>query len=185
MPRDPLSLQPGYHKEFLEIFRSIGRHHGRYERFADFLELATCAIRKITVPPGSEAEAFEERYMKVVARYPPDDIRTMPKLLALTQLAVASGGCDFLGTLASEFELLDAKLGQLITPTRFHSSLPNSPCRTPPPSSPSAGSSRCKSRQAVPAAWSSRPPMSSRQRASIRDRRCTSKPSIYRHCASR
>src|SRR5262249_5338247 len=79
MPTDRLSLQPGYHKEFLEIFRSIGRHHGRYERFADFLELATCAIRKITVPPGSEAEAFEERYMKVVARYPPDDIRTMPK----------------------------------------------------------------------------------------------------------
>jgi hypothetical protein len=116
MPRDPLSLQSGYHRQFLEIFRSIGRHHGRYERFADFLELATCAIRKTTVPPGPEAEAFEERYMKVVARYPPEDIRTMPKLLALTQLAVAPGGCDFLGTLASELELLDAKLGQLITP---------------------------------------------------------------------
>jgi len=116
MPRDPLSSQSGCHKQFLEIFRSIGRHHGRYERFADFLELATCAIRKTTVPPGPEAEALEERYMNVVARYPPDDIRTMPRLLALTQLAVASGGCDFLGTLASELELLDPKLGQLITP---------------------------------------------------------------------
>src|SRR5262245_47219890 len=152
MPRDPLPSQPGCHKQFLEIFRSIGRHHGRYERFADFLELATCAIRKTTVPPGPEAEALEERYMNVVARYPRDDIRTMPRLLALTQLAVASGGCDFLGTLASELELLDPKLGQLITPTRFHAFLPSSPCRTPPRSSPSAGSSRCKSRQVARAA---------------------------------
>jgi hypothetical protein len=54
--------------------------------------------------------------MNVVARYPADDIRAMPKLLALTQLAVASEGCDFLGRLATELDLLDAKLGQFITP---------------------------------------------------------------------
>ena len=107
---------PDLQREFINILDSIGRHHSRYERFADFLELATCAIRKTTVLPGPEADAFEERYMKVVARYPPDDIREMPKLLALTQLAVATGGCDFLGGIASELELLDAKLGQLITP---------------------------------------------------------------------
>jgi hypothetical protein len=103
-------------KEFLKIFDRIGRHHNRYERFADFLELATCAIRKTTVPRGAEADALEERYMKVVQRYPPDDIRTMPELLAVSQLAVMSGGCDFLGSLATELELLDTKLGQFITP---------------------------------------------------------------------
>ena len=108
--------QPDHQREFIQIFNSIGRHHNRHERFADFLELATCAIRKTTVAPGPEADAFEARYMKAVARYPTDDIRTMPKLLALTQLAVAPGGCDFLGNIASELELLDAKLGQLITP---------------------------------------------------------------------
>ena len=107
---------PDHQKEFIKIFDSIGRHHSRYERFADFLELATCAIRKTTVPQGPEADTFEERYMNVVARYPPDAIRTMPKLLALTQLAVASGGCDFLGTIAGDLDLLDPKLGQLITP---------------------------------------------------------------------
>ena len=108
--------QSEHQKQFLKIFHSIGRHYTRYERFADFLELATCAIRKTTVPPGPDADAFEERYMKVVARYPADDIRAMPKLLALTQLAVGSGGCDFLGEIASQLELLDASLGQLITP---------------------------------------------------------------------
>ena len=108
--------QSEYRKQFLKIFDSIGRHHNHYERFADFLELATCAIRKTTVPPGPETDAFEARYMKTVARYPPDDVRTMPKLLALIQLAVGHGGCDFLGDIAGELEVLDAKLGQLITP---------------------------------------------------------------------
>jgi hypothetical protein len=107
---------PDLQKQFIRTFDSIGRHRSRYERFADFLELATCAIRKTTVPPGPEADAFEQRYMNVVARYPPDDIRTMPKLLAFTQLAVAHGGCDFLGGIAGELEFLDPSLGQLITP---------------------------------------------------------------------
>lgn len=34
----------------------------------------------------------------------------------MTQLAVGSGGCDFLGDVAAELEIFDAKLGQLITP---------------------------------------------------------------------
>lgn len=79
--RDDMSPSE-YRKQFLKIFHNVGRHHSRYERFADFLELATCAVRKTTVPPGPESDTFEARYMKVVARYPADDIRTMPKLLA-------------------------------------------------------------------------------------------------------
>jgi hypothetical protein len=71
-------------KEFLEIFERIGRHHSRFEKFADFLELATCAIRKTTVPAGPEADALEVRYMNVVARYRANDIHAMPELLALT-----------------------------------------------------------------------------------------------------
>jgi hypothetical protein len=110
-------MTPGrIQKEFLGIFDGLGRHRSRHERFADFLELATCAIRKTTLPPGPEADALEARYMKVVAQYPPDDIRSMPELLALTGLAVAPGGCDFLGTIAGARELLDVRLGQLVTP---------------------------------------------------------------------
>ena len=52
----------------------------------------------------------------------------MPKLVALTQLVVGPGGCDFLGELASELELLDAKLGLLTPPTRFRVSWLNSRC---------------------------------------------------------
>jgi hypothetical protein len=107
---------PNYKSQFLKVFDGIARHHSRYERFADFLELATCAVRKTTLPPGPDADALEQRYMNVVARYAADDIRAMPELLALTQLAVNSGGCDFLGSLATELELLDSSLGQFITP---------------------------------------------------------------------
>src|SRR5262245_26505512 len=107
---------PDYKSEFLKVFDRIGRHHSRHERFGDFLELATCAVRKTTLPPGPDADAIEQRYMNVVARHAADDIRAMPELLALSQLAVSSGGCDFLGSIAIELELLDSGLGQFITP---------------------------------------------------------------------
>jgi hypothetical protein len=107
---------PDYKAEFLKVFDRIGLHHSRHERFGDLLELATCAVRKTTLPPGPDADALEQRYMNVVARYAVNDIRAMPELLALTQLAVNAGGCDFLGSLATELELLDSKLGQFITP---------------------------------------------------------------------
>jgi hypothetical protein len=105
-----------YKSRFLKVFDHIGRHQSRHERFGDFLELATCAVRKTTLPPGPDADALEQRYMAAVARHAADDIRAMPELLALTQLAVNSGGCDFLGSIATELELLDSALGQFITP---------------------------------------------------------------------
>jgi hypothetical protein len=177
MARDP-------NKEFIRIFDSIGRYHSRYERFADFLELATCAIRKTTVPPGPGADAFEERYMKVVARYPPDDIRTMPKLLALTQLAVAQGGCDFLGTIAGGLQLLDARLGQLITPYPLSRLIPETTGLCCP-------HRRARIHHDAGAGeWCRRhdhrcPPMSWRPRGSILDPRSMSKPSMWRHSVSR
>jgi hypothetical protein len=84
--------------------------------FGDFLELAMCAIRKQTVAPGPEADAIGAQYMQVVARHHPGDIRAMPELLALVQLAVGDGGCDFLGDIASKIGMLEGDRGQFFTP---------------------------------------------------------------------
>ena len=64
---------------------------------ADFLDMALCAIRKRTLPPGPAADAHEDRYMAVVKRNKAEDVRKMPELLGITTLAVQDGGCDFLG----------------------------------------------------------------------------------------
>lgn len=103
-------------KDFTKIFGSLARHQHRYETFTDFLELATCAIRKTTLPPGDQADQLEARYMAVVKRHKADDIRTMPELLGITTLALQDGGCDFLGRVAGELELLNGGMGQFFTP---------------------------------------------------------------------
>ncbi len=53
---------------FVRRFGAIAVSHDPHARFSDFLELATCAFRKTTLPPGAAAEAIEARYMAVVGR---------------------------------------------------------------------------------------------------------------------
>ena len=104
-------------KDFVKAFQAMCQHRHRYEVFSDFLELASTAIRvQKTLPPGDEAEKPEQRYMDVVKRYDPDDIRKVPELLGITALAVQEGGCDFLGRACMELELGNEQIGQYFTP---------------------------------------------------------------------
>lgn len=103
-------------KRFIKAFDALARHRERHAVLADFLELAFCAVRKPTLPPGPEAEAIEARYMAVVARNKPEDVRAMPELLGLTALAMQEGGCDFLGQVVVELELPAQHMGQFFTP---------------------------------------------------------------------
>ena len=84
--------------------------------FADFLELAVCAIRKTTMPSGPAADVIEDQYMAVVKRNAPEDVRKMPELLGITALAVQEGGCDFLGQVVGDLELITGHMGQFFTP---------------------------------------------------------------------
>ena len=85
---------------------------------ADFLEMAVCAVRKRTLPPGPAADALEDRYMAVVKRNKVEDVRAMPELFGITALAVQEGGCDFLGQVVVELELPNEHMGQFFTPYR-------------------------------------------------------------------
>ena len=103
-------------KQFIKAFGSLAQRRQRHEVFADFLELAVCAVRKTTLPPGAEAHGLEERYMATVRRNTPEDVRAMPELLRITALAVQQGGCDFLGQIVGDLELMNSHLGQFFTP---------------------------------------------------------------------
>mgnify|MGYP001545688849 FL=1 len=112
MPTTPTDLR----KQFIKVFADLARHRERHEVLADFLEMATCAIRKKTLPAGPEADAIEARYMAVVGRNKVEDVRAMPQLLGITALAVQEGGCDFLGQVVVELELPSQHMGQFFTP---------------------------------------------------------------------
>lgn len=68
------------------------------------------------MPSGPAADAIEDHYMAVVKRNRPEDVRAMPRLLGITTRAIQDGGCDFLGQVAGDFELVTGPMGQLFTP---------------------------------------------------------------------
>jgi hypothetical protein len=106
----------GFRKQFIKAFASLAHHRERHDVLADFLEMAVCAIRKTTLPPGPAADAIEDQYMAVVKRNKPEDVRAMPELLGITTLAIQEGGCDFLGQVIVDLELRNDHMGQFFTP---------------------------------------------------------------------
>ncbi len=78
-------------KQFIKAFERLAHHRERHDVLADFLEMAVCALRKTTVPPGPAADQIEAAYMGVVVRNAVEDVRAMPELLAITALAVQDG----------------------------------------------------------------------------------------------
>ncbi len=102
---------------FIEVLESFDRYKDKGEHFRNFCTLSYCALAKQTAFSKEEADNLEERYMSVVHSYKnKDDIRKMPKLMSLTLTALQHGGCDFLGELATELEILDKDNGQFFTP---------------------------------------------------------------------
>jgi hypothetical protein len=53
-----------HRKQFIKAFESLAHHRQRHDVFADFLDLAVCAIRKTTLPAGPAADALEDQYME-------------------------------------------------------------------------------------------------------------------------
>ncbi len=105
-----------YRKQFIKAFERLAHHRERHDVLADFLEMAVCALRKTTLPPGPAADQIETAYMGVVARNAVEDVRAMPALLGITALAVQDGGSDFLGQVVGELELINGHMGQFFTP---------------------------------------------------------------------
>jgi hypothetical protein len=103
-------------KQFIKAFDRLAHHRERHDVLADFLEMAVCAVRKTTLPPGPDADAIEARHMAVVNRNTKEDVRAMPELLGIAALAVQEGGCDFLGQVVVELELPNQHMGQFFTP---------------------------------------------------------------------
>ena len=103
-------------KRFIRAFNDLAHQRERHDVLTDFLDMAVCAIRKKTLPPGPAADAIEAQYMAVVKRNKVEDVRAMPELLAITTLAVQDGGCDFLGEVVVQLELRSDHMGQFFTP---------------------------------------------------------------------
>src|SRR5688572_393457 len=102
---------------FIKRIDKLDREKNTYDLFRDFCEMGYCSFAKLTAGDEVRAEQLEARYMHIVGGYSnKDTVRAFPELLGFAWGAIEDGGCDFLGDVASQMEVLNAKIGQFFTP---------------------------------------------------------------------
>jgi hypothetical protein len=94
---------------FISVFKSTGRHLGRWEVFSDFLSLAASEldIARIRTPESME------HCRKISARYEASDIANMQEMFCLMVCALEAKFHDFLGAIFMELELGDNFAGSI------------------------------------------------------------------------
>ncbi len=108
---------PDHVRDFISTIERLDREKSHYDLFRDFCEMAYCAHAKLTAATHARAEDLEARYMRIVGTYRnKDTVRAFPEMLAIAYSAIDAGGCDFLGSVASQMEVLNARCGQFFTP---------------------------------------------------------------------
>ena len=112
----PLASQDAV-TDFIKRLTALDAEKSPYDKVRDFWALAFCAKAKRMAQTPERADELEERYMQIVGSYRDrEPIRVYPKLLAIAAEALRQGGCDFLGSVATRMEVLNAQLGQFFTP---------------------------------------------------------------------
>ncbi len=103
-------------RDFIRIIERQAAQKNAYDLFRDFCEMSYCALAKLTASPD-RGDQLEARYMQIVGAYrDKDTVRAFPELLAIAARAIEGGGCDFLGSVATQMEVLNSRLGQFFTP---------------------------------------------------------------------
>lgn len=103
-------------KTFVAELTDIDRSKHASEIFRDFCEMAYCAIAKRSCPDADRRDALEAQYTAVESRYKKSVTDPMGNLMGQAAIALRNGGCDFLGLVAGEIGMLDARMGQFFTP---------------------------------------------------------------------
>lgn len=98
--------------EFCRIVGELARRYDRHEVFNDFCEIAAITLRQVF----ERNPANEERYLKLIRRYEPEEQKQFARLLALTAQALTEKPRDFLGECFHELELHNRYKGQFFTP---------------------------------------------------------------------
>ena len=120
-----------YKKQFLKIFESLARSHGRHRVFDDFVSLVSIELSQTARSTfGLEKDEQDEKcYMDIVKRYSPDEIRgPFVELFVATILGLEHEKGDWLGCIYEELELGNDALGQFFTPYHVSKLMGNMIC---------------------------------------------------------
>ena len=103
-----------HQKQIEKLMRSAAHRYRLHEVFRDFCELAAISIsNRFDLLNYDERE---KRYLQIVQRYEPDEVKTFPQMLAELTESAETGFKDSLGELFMALELSDNWKGQFFTP---------------------------------------------------------------------
>ena len=98
--------------EFCNLIGELARRYDRHEVFNDFCEIAAITLRQVF----ERNPENEERCLKLISRYGPEERDNFARLLALTAQALTEKPRDFLGECFHKLELHNHYRGQFFTP---------------------------------------------------------------------
>ena len=98
--------------DFQRLFRDTARHRHRYEVFRDFVTLTAISLHNRI----HQVDALEAEYLAIIGRYPHDDQRRFPQLLAELVEILEVEPWDALGQLYMELGIQSEHVGQFFTP---------------------------------------------------------------------
>ena len=104
-------------KEIIRLIELIGRKHGSWKVFEDFLAMSSIAVSNSL--DWIHCEEREQQYLSIVKRYTKEELNLFPEMLALlvNELELyAELPQDLLGPMFHELELHNKYKGQFFTP---------------------------------------------------------------------
>lgn len=103
--------------EFQKVFSKLCYGTSAWQAWSDFVECTAIGISNTVDPRKEIREERERRYMDIVVRYGPDEIKLFPQLCGiLTNALEENPEQDFLGNMFMALELGSHWHGQFFTP---------------------------------------------------------------------
>lgn len=114
-------MHDDHKKQFLKKLQGLSRSRSPHRVFSDWLEIAAISMHQLPYH-GQELERdaafdkFEQLYLERIEPYSKEELNVFGELLALTIAEHHTDYGDFLGEVAGDAELLNARGGQFFTP---------------------------------------------------------------------
>ena len=103
--------------EFYKLFSPLCGTHSAWEVWADFVSMSAVSIANVFDRQGPVHDDRERQYMETIRRYPKEEQKVFPRLLATMVMALEEDPeQDFLGEMFSALELNSHWKGQFFTP---------------------------------------------------------------------
>ena len=114
-PKEEKRVSP--EKAFMDTFRQLTSCHRSIDIWQDFVVMSACSISNAVDKAESHYTTREERYMRIIKKYRPEEQKLFPELLAhFVMVMEENPEQDFLGKLYMTLGLYDGHSGQVFTP---------------------------------------------------------------------